>query len=288
LTVRVASVAWKLRRIRRDSEFFGHFHDLISQAHDQGADLVVFPELMILELLHLEPQLVEHEVPMYLSQYSDALEEWVARISASSNMTLVGGSHFRRSDHGIVNASPLSEPSGPQGIAEKNNLTTYEREVWRLVPGSGLVTTQDRQIGITVCYDSEFPEAGRVLAEGGVLIHCVPAFTETVYGYQRVRWCCRARAIENQIFVAHASLLGSLGREPVVETYGNSAIYAPSMEGFPISGVLAETPLHEEGIAVADCDLELLLDIRQSGDVRNWYDRNNGIWRIEERSSLES
>jgi len=83
-------------------------------------------------------------------------------------------------------------------------------------------------------------------------------------------------------------LLGSLGREPVVETYGNSAIYAPSMEGFPISGVLAETPLHEEGIAVADCDLELLLDIRQSGDVRNWYDRNNGIWRIEERSSLES
>jgi|SRR5579862_6103689 len=276
--IRVAAVAWKLRNVRSDSEFFGHFYDLVNAAHDQGADVVVLPELQVLELLNVEPDLPEHKAARYLAQYSEAMEEWLKRISCSSGMTLVGGSYFKETPEGIVNACAVADPIRGLALGSKNNLTAYERETWNLQPGHGLAKPHDARLGVTICYDSEFPESGRALAEEGVLVQCVPAFTETQRGFQRVRWSCKARAIENQNFVVHASLLGSLGREPAPTTYGSSAILTPSIEPFPVEAVLAETQLGEEGVIVADLDLDMLESTRDAGEVRNWNDRYSGEW----------
>ncbi len=278
--IRVAAVAWKLRPIRGDSEFFGHFYDLVNEAHGQDAEVVVLPELQVLELLHLEPDLAPHLAARYLAQYADALEDWLKRISGSSGMTLVGGSYFKETEQGIVNACAVADPTRGLALGTKNNLTSYEKEMWDLQPGHGLARPHDPRLGVTICYDSEFPESGRALAEEGVLVQCVPAFTETRRGFQRVRWSCRARAIENQNFVVHASLLGSLGREPVPSTYGSSAVLTPCIEPFPVSACLGETKLGEEGVAVADLDLDALEAARDVGDVRNWNDRHRGEWML--------
>ena len=280
LTVRVASVAWKLRPIRSDSEFFGHFYDLVEKAHAEGADVIVFPEHHVLELLHLEPKLKEIDVPKYLVQYSEAIEEWVGRISSNSGLTLVGGSHFKETPEGIVNACSVGHPSFGVVTCAKNSLTRYEREIWDLVPGKGLVKIPDRRLGVTICYDCEFPESGRALAEEGVVIQCVPAFTETEHGFHRVRLSCHARAIENQNFVVHSSLVGTLGREPVPTALGSSAVLAPAVRQFPANGLLAETEMNEEGIAIADLDLDLLENARDTGDVRNWHDRHASDWSL--------
>ncbi|MFI5384952.1 MAG: nitrilase-related carbon-nitrogen hydrolase [Fimbriimonadales bacterium] len=282
--IRVAAVAWKLREVRSDSEFFGHFYDLVNEAHRQGAEVVVLPELQVLELLNIEPELAEHKAARYLAQYGDAMEEWLKRISGSSGMTLVGGSYFKETPHGIVNVCAIADPGRGLALGTKNNLTTYERKMWNLHPGNGLAKPHDPRIGVTICYDCEFPESGRALAEEGVLVQCVPAFTETKRGFQRVRWSCKARAIENQNFVVHASLLGSLGREPAPSSYGSSAILTPSIEPFPVSAILAETPLGEEGVIVADLDLNMLEQARESGDVRNWNDRHSGEWLMRRES----
>jgi predicted amidohydrolase len=276
--IRVAAVAWKLRDIRTDSEFFGHCYDLIDEAHGKGAQMVVLPELHVLELLNIERDLADHKSAKYLAQYSDAMEDWLTRISCSSGMTLVGGSYFKETPEGIVNLCAVADPARGLAYAAKNNLTTYERKIWNLKRGKGLAKAHDPRIGVTICYDSEFPESGRALAEEGVMVQCVPAFTETQRGFQRVRWSCLARAVENQNFVVHASLVGSLGREPVPETYGSSAIIAPSVEPFPQEAILAETPLGEEGVIVAELDLDMLERARDSGEVRNWNDRHNGDW----------
>jgi predicted amidohydrolase len=278
--IRIAAVAWKLRDVRSDSEFFGHFYDLVNYAHGEGAQVVVLPELLALELLNIERDLPDRKAAKYLAQYAGAIEDWLARISCSSGMTLVGGSYFKETPEGIVNMCAVADPARGLAVAAKNNLTTYERKVWKLNPGKGLVKAHDPRIGVTICYDSEFPESGRALAEEGVLVQCVPAFTETQRGFQRVRWSCLARAIENQNFVVHASLVGSLGREPVPESYGSSAIIAPSIEPFPVNAVLAETTLGEEGVIVADLDLSMLDQARDSGDVRNWNDRHSGDWLL--------
>src|SRR6266513_6482393 len=136
--IRVAAVAWKLRNVRSDSEFFGHFYDLVNEAHRQDAEIVVLPELQVLELLNIEKDLAEHLAARYLAQYAPAIEEWLQRISASSGMTLVGGSYFKETPEGIVNACAVADPARGLSVGAKNNLTAYERSVWRLHPGHGL------------------------------------------------------------------------------------------------------------------------------------------------------
>jgi len=278
-SLRVASVNLKIRTVRGDGDYFGHLHDLISQAHEQGAEVVVLPELHGLELLSIERNLKEHQAPRYLVQYAEAWEKWLKRISDTSGMWIFGGSHFKEVDGRIQNVAAIAVPGHDITFAAKNNLTRYEREIWDVQPGRGLIQFAPK-LGLTICYDSEFPEAVRALAETGVEVLAVPSWTETVRGYQRVRWSCLARALENQIFVIHSALVGGLGYEPIPDSYGASAIIAPSVEPFAESAVLAETDLNEEGIAVADLNFEALHEARNAGEVSNWKDRADGDWTV--------
>ena len=281
MTYKVATVSWKLRPISGDGDFFGHLFDFVNEAHSTGANVLVLPELYVLELIQLEPEVKEVNVPKYLAQYGEVLEEWLQRISESSGMIIVGGSHFKTTPKGIINVCAVAHPQLGTALTEKNNLTNYEQEIWGLLPGSGLTKLPESRIGVTICYDCEFPESGRALAESGVLLQCVPAFTETEHGFSRVRYCSHARAIENQIFVAHSSLVGNIGREPVPSTFGSSAILSPTIGPYRAGGVLAETVANTEGIAVAELDFDHLLEARQLGDVRNWHDRTNSDWRFK-------
>lgn len=276
---RVAAVNFKLRAIRGDAQYFGHLHDLISEAHDEGADTVVLPELHVLELLSLHPDLRETKAPRFLAQYADSLEEWLQRISDNSGMTIIGGSHFRETPTGIRNVCAICQPGQPRRISEKNNLTRYEAEVWGLERGEHLAITEN-SVGVTVCYDSEFPDSGRLLAEQGVLIQAIPAWTETQRGFQRVRWSALARAVENQIFVIHASLVGGFDREPVPFSFGSSAIIAPSSETFPPDAILRESALNEEAVILADLNFEALEHARTASEVANWEDRGRAVWKL--------
>ncbi len=277
--MRVAAVNWQVRDCQDLDGFFGHVEELVAACH--GAELIVMPELTSLELLSRQPDIDPDETPAYLA---DLLQPSFARfgdVSARYATTLVAGTHFARTDEGIVNTAVIGLPSGAV-LADipKVVLTQYESREWRIEPGRGLRTLPDRRVGVTVCYDVEFPESGRALAEAGVLVQCVPAFTEKAYGFQRVRWACRARSVENQIYVIHASLVGNLGKEPIPATVGTSAVLSPSTEPFPVSAVLAETKPDVEAVALADLDLQLLEAARVRGDVRNWEDRYRGDWTV--------
>ena len=279
MNLRVASVAWKIRRNRGDGGYFAHWHDLVSAAHDEGAQAVVFPELHLLELLPLAKEVKPHDSAEYLVQYEAAMEEWIARIADSSGMVIVGGSHFKRVGEGIENVCAVGIPGEGVRLQPKNNLTVYEREAWKLQPGRGLAKLP-QDLGVNVCYDVEFPGAARALAEAGMKVLCVPSWTETQRGFQRVRWSCLARSVELGVFVVHASLVGDLDREPVPWTFGSSMIAAPSVDPFPVEAILRETPLGEEGVIVADLDLVKLEVARAYGEVRNWDDRDKGDWTV--------
>jgi len=67
----------------------------------------------------------------------------------------------------------------------------------------GAIRTDSRgDFGILICYDIEFPEVARVLAEAGAEILFVPSCTDGREGFCRVRYCAQARAIENQVYVS--------------------------------------------------------------------------------------
>ena len=119
------------------------------------------------------------------------------------------------------------------------------------------------------------------------MIQCVPSWAESQRAFQRLRWGCLARAVENQSFVVHASLVGELGFEPVRSTYGNSAIISPSVDPFPVEAILRETEMNEEGVALADLDVALLTEVRASSPVANWQDRFRSHWRISESAPIK-
>jgi predicted amidohydrolase len=281
MTVRVAVANWKLRSLKSDGQFWSHIHEFLVRADDDGAKLVVLPELFSLELLQLQTKVRAEDAPKYLVQYADAIEEWLLRMSQNSGMAIVGGSHFKWVGEQIRNVCPIAFPDGRMYLQEKNKLTVYERSDWQIEPGNGLATLPGR-LGVSVCYDCEFPEGPRILAENGALIHAVPAWTETRRGFQRVRWSCLARAVENQNFVIHASLVGDIGREPVPESYGSSAIIAPSIAPFPMEAVIAETKLNEDDLVVANLDIDALFAARNEGEVTNWKDRDPSSWVLDQ------
>lgn len=76
-------------------------------------------------------------------------------------------------------------------------------------------------IGLAICYDIEFPEVARYLAEQGVDLICVP--TANMVEFDTVaELLVPARAIENQLFVAYANHAGADARF----TYGGLSVVA--------------------------------------------------------------
>ena len=97
---------------------------------------------------------------------------------------------------------------------EKLHVTPDEIKSWGLSGGKQLKTfdTDCAKIGILICYDVEFPELSRLMADQGMQILFVPFLTDTQNAYSRVRVCAQARAIENECFVVIAGSVGNLPR----------------------------------------------------------------------------
>lgn len=132
-----------------------------------------------------------------------------------------------------------------------------------------------------ICYDVEFPELSRILAEDGIDILFVPFLTDTQNGYSRVRNCAQARAIENECYVAIA---GSVGNLPKVHNmdiqYAQSMVFTPCDFSFPTNGIKAEATPNTEMILIADVDIDLLRALNQFGSVRNLKDRRTDIYSL--------
>lgn len=273
----VASINWKLRPCTGFADFSAHFKELATKAKFRKADVIVFPENLTFELLSGHSDLKPQEIPPFLAEFEDAFTGLLLETSESTKATVIGGTHLVQRAGSSMNLAFTAYPDGRITSQPKINLTVFEREEFGLSCGSGVVPGE---VATLVCYDVEFPQAARNLAESGTLVLCIPTFTQDRRGFQRVRWSAQARSVENQIFVVISSLVGSLACEPVPTTYGTAAILTPSMEPFPEYAVLAETPEGVEGIAVASLELDKLEECRNSGDVRNWHDRDQGNFQV--------
>jgi predicted amidohydrolase len=258
--MRVAAISFEVRA--EGSSLYDKLEAMIAGAAGQGARLIVLPELVVLGAYSGSIAA--------LARQADGFQHRLGELSKRLDVMIVGGSCIEQYRTGMRNVCPVALPDGSIERVEKHVLTQWEKHEWGLEAGAAPTPVCD--VGVLICYDSEFPELARPLAQAGARILCVPSFTETRHGFQRVRWSCLARAIENQVFVIHASLTGDLGGEPVPSTYGSSAIIAPSVPPFPESAILAETVLNEPGIAIAELDFAALEEARNSGDVRNWND----------------
>lgn len=172
----------------------------------------------------------------------------------------------------VVNHAPLIAPDGRLAFQHKRTMTRFESERWGVSAGAPprVFDTDWGRVGVAICYDAEFPKLARAQAEAGAWVLLVPSCTDTWQGAERVRIGARARAMENQFFVAVAPTVGTLERSAALdENRGWAGIYGPVDRGFPQDGVLAEAT---EGWVAAELDRAAAERAREDGAVRNFRD----------------
>jgi predicted amidohydrolase len=80
----------------------------------------------------------------------------------------------------------------------------------------------------------------RAQVEAGAWLVLVPACTDSIHGFNRVRFSAQARALENQCFVAVAPTVGLAPWSAALDAnHGAASVHGPVDRGFPEDGVLA-------------------------------------------------
>ncbi len=284
-TVRVAVVQYQMRGITDRDAFRRQVAYFVDIAADYKSDFVVLPELFTLQLLSLEAEpLPPLDGIAKITTYTDWFVGFMRELAISHNINIIGGTHPTQLASGeIRNVAYVFLRDGAVHARDKIHPTPSEAYWWNIKGGDDctVIDTDCGPIGVLVCYDSEFPELARHLADQGAMILFVPFCTDDRRGFLRVRYCCHARAIENQMYVAMAGVVGNL---PNVENmdvhYAESAILTPCDIPFARDGVAADTSANTETIAIADLRMVDLTVARREGSVRNFLDRRFDLYRV--------
>jgi predicted amidohydrolase len=106
-------------------------------------------------------------------------ENLFKRLAEENRLYIIAGTHRIVQEGEVFNAAHLFTPNGQVFRQKKVHLTPTEKTIYLLSRGHGFYVYQTEygRIAILVCYDVEFPEAARVLAEAGAEILFVPSCT---------------------------------------------------------------------------------------------------------------
>ena len=282
--VRLGTVQWQMRRFESFDEFMQQVEFFVDTVSDYEADIVLFPELFNAPLIAQYEGDSPPEAMRKLSEYTNVLREKLLEMALAYNINIVSGSVPDYRENKLYNVSFLCRRDGTWDCQYKLHITPDESSSWGLTGGNRLKVfhTDIGRIGILICFDIEYPELSRMLAEQGVNIILVPFWTDTKNSYLRVRRCAQARAIENECYVV---ISGSVGNIPKVETmgiqYSQSAVFTPSDFAFPHDAIAAETTPNTETTLISDVDLDLLKELRRHGSVRNLQSRRKDLYKLE-------
>lgn len=250
----------------------------VKSGAETGADLLVFPEYAAIEQAHALGPAVFGDLNATLTAVAGLAEERTAlhqELARQHRVHILAGSGPKqRADGGFVNAAQLVTPDGKVGEQHKLILTPFERD-WKMTAGNELAVFKTRigAIGVTICYDSEFPYLARAMAVAGADVLLVPQCTERISGNYRVRTGAMARALENQIVAVTSPTIGEATWSAAVDyNTGAAGIYVPAEFGVSNTGVLAEGRINEPGWVSAIVDLRHLRTLRHGGEMRNFTD----------------
>lgn len=287
-TVRIGTVQYQQRRVRSFEEFSDlvtYFVDVVST---YKGDFVVFPELFTLQLLSIESREGSPaEAIEAVTEYADAYQELMRDLALRHNINIIGGSTPVKDDEGLIrNRAFVFLRDGQVHFQDKIHPTPNEAYWWNISGGNRLsaIDTDCGPIGVLICYDAEFPELTRHLVDQGIQLLFVPFCTDERQSYLRVRYCCQARAVENQVYVVMSGNVGNLPNVPNMELqYGQSCILTPCDFPFARDGIAADTTPNVETVAFADLRPQVIITARNSGTVKNLHDRRHELYSVNWR-----
>jgi len=252
--IRVACVQMNSQGVKADN--LAKAEALVARAAATGADVVLLPEKW--NALGTAEILRGNAEPLEGGETVEAMSSWARR----HGITLVGGSITEQRDgrEKLSNTSVVFDPDGEiAAVYRKIHMFDVEvgghvyRESEAEEPGEETVLcdVEGWKVGLSVCYDLRFPELYRILAVEGAELVTVPAAFTLYTGKDHWELLLRARAIENQCYVAaanewgvHAEGKASYGRSTIVDPWGVVLAQAPD-EDCVISAELDRTHMEE-------------------------------------------
>jgi predicted amidohydrolase/GNAT superfamily N-acetyltransferase len=279
--VRLGIVQWQMRAVNTVEQLIEQAEYFIESLAKYKADFALLPEFFNAPLMGLQDNLTTVEAMRFIATFTEQIKNRFAYLAVEYNINIIAGSMPEVRDDKLYNISYLLHRDGKIDEQKKIHITPHELRDW-VIDGGDKVTvfdTDSGRVGILICYDSEFPELGRMMSEQGVQIIFVPFWTETKNGYQRVRLCSQARAIENECYVAIGGSVGNLPRVNNVDIqYAQSAVFSPSDIYFPHDATITEASPNTEMIIFADVDLDKLKQINTEGSVTNLRHRRFDLY----------
>lgn len=285
--VRIGLIQWQMRPYNNLKELMQQAEYFIDAVSVHRSDFALFPEFFNAPLMAENNHLPEAEAIRELAKYTPEIVKQFTELAISYNINIVTGSMPEVRNDLLYNSGYLCRRDGTTERYDKLHITPSEVKLWGMQGGNELKTfeTDCGKIGVLICYDSEFPELSRLLADEGMDILFIPFLTDTQNGYSRVRHCAQARAIENECYVA---ITGSVGNLPKVHNmdiqFAQSIVFTPCDFSFPANGIKAEATTNTEMILIADVDIDLLSELNQFGSVRNLKDRRKDIFTLSKNA----
>lgn len=204
------------------------------QAVEAAVDLLITPEM------HLTGYDIGRAALQSLAQ-QDLVPE-LGRIARQAGIALIVGGP-QRAPEGIYNAAFCVGPSGKLAAVHRKSHLFGALDRALFVAGDDLFArfrVRDVEVAVMICYDVEFPESVRAAALAGAHLVAVP--TAQMAPFELVAdVVVRARAWENQVYVAYANRVGIEGSLTYV---GRSSVVAPD-------GRVLDSMTDGEGLLIA-------------------------------------
>lgn len=282
--IRLGVIQWQMRLFKNLDAFMDQVEFFANAVSDYRADFMVLPEFFNTPLMAEFNDLPEPVAIRRLADYTVPVRDRLCELAISYNVNIVGGSMPLLDDGKLYNVAYLYRRDGSYEEYRKIHITPNEVKHYGMVGGNEIraFDTDCGKVGMVICYDVEFPELGRILAQQGIQILFVPFLTDTQNGYSRVRHCAQARAIENECYVAIAGCVGNLPKVHNMDiNFAQSAVFTPSDFQFPTNAVKAEATPNTEMVLIADVDLSLLKELHEHGSVQVLKDRRTDLYDVK-------
>ncbi|WCJ29370.1 Omega-amidase NIT2 [Euphorbia peplus] len=240
-----------------------HARSAIEEAAAKGAQLVLLPEIWNSPYSNDSFPLYAEDIDGgFQASPSTAMLSQVARLL---KVTIVGGSIPERSGDRLYNTCCVFNTQGNL-IAKHRKIHLFDIDIpgkitfiesKTLTAGETptIVDTEVGRIGIGICYDIRFQELAMIYAARGAHLICYPGAFNMTTGPLHWELLQRARAVDNQLYVATCSPARDTGAGYVA--WGHSTLVGPFGE------VLATTE-HEQDIIIAEIDYSLIEERRTS------------------------
>jgi predicted amidohydrolase len=245
----VAAAVQMEPRIGEAARNIAHSVELMEQAADRGARLIVLPELANSGYVFATR---EEAFALAEDPYSGPASVAWQKLAARLGLHVVAGL-CERAGEVIYNSAVVIGPGGVLRVFRKVHL--WDQEHVFFTPGDvgfPVLNLPFGRLGTFICYDGWFPESYRACALAGADVICVPTNWVPMPAQPAGRevmanTLLMAGAHSNGVFVVAADRIGTERGQPFL---GNSLIVAPT--GFPLAGPAAA---ESEEILVATLDL---------------------------------